>query len=364
LADARKKAALEFDKKKSALTAKIGAQSQAKLAVALKKADRAVEANRRLKDAFERKQKAILERETLRLEREHRRREAGLRKEVEDRVQRKERGRIQKLSLSLSHRDLKIRELNGQVQTLKRQMEQGTTPQIEGLLYEDQLCSELQKTFREDHVIHTGKGGDILHEVRLGAEKAGLIVYECKKVASFSAAHVAQAREARRTREADYAVLVTNARKKGKSGFFVDGDVLVVHPSGVVSLAGVIRESLLSVAKVRASREQKNTVIKKMLAFLESPEYRNKMADTMRRTEELYSALTEEVQQHVKTWKKRYDHYKVIHANTVSVGSRIEGIMIEKEGREPALLPAGPAYPPEPEVLRLQKKNDEENKPL
>src|SRR5258708_2450937 len=54
------------------------------------------------------------------------------------------------------------------IQNLKetvRQLRRGTTPQSEGLEFEEILCARLSKEFPSDRVEHKGKGGDVLHTV-------------------------------------------------------------------------------------------------------------------------------------------------------------------------------------------------------
>src|SRR5438552_3852115 len=41
-----------------------------------------------------------------------------------------------------------------------RQRERGTTPQTEGLEFEDRLAARLKREFPDDEVVHKGKGGD------------------------------------------------------------------------------------------------------------------------------------------------------------------------------------------------------------
>lgn len=62
-----------------------------------------------------------------------------------------------------------------------RQLRAGTTPQTEGLEFEDKLTSRLKREFLSDLVEHKGKSGDILHTVFDGKERCGLIVYELKR---------------------------------------------------------------------------------------------------------------------------------------------------------------------------------------
>src|SRR5581483_6259203 len=78
------------------------------------------------------------------------------------------------------------------IKNLERQLKNKTTPQLEGLLYEETLTTALQKEFPSDRLKHTGKGGDILHDVIHHKEPSGVIVYECKKVGNWKGAHLEQ----------------------------------------------------------------------------------------------------------------------------------------------------------------------------
>ncbi len=71
----------------------------------------------------------------------------------------KERERSQRL---MAGQSAKIRKLEERI----RQLEKGSTPQTEGLEFEDKLAARLQREFRGDDVRQTRKGGDVLHTVR------------------------------------------------------------------------------------------------------------------------------------------------------------------------------------------------------
>ena len=63
-----------------------------------------------------------------------------------------------------------------------------------------------------------GKGGDVLHYVIFSKEEVGCIVYECKHTDSHLTRLVAQMSLAKKTREANYGILVTTGTRKGFSG--------------------------------------------------------------------------------------------------------------------------------------------------
>src|SRR5260370_35355411 len=98
------------------------------------------------------------------------------------------------------------------------QLERGTTRQTNGLELEQKLVPRLQREFPKDKIEHKGQGGDILHLVKFNGQIAGTIIYECKRCPRINSAHVQQAYEAKLTRKAHFAVLVTTGQRKGFSG--------------------------------------------------------------------------------------------------------------------------------------------------
>jgi hypothetical protein len=81
------------------------------------------------------------------------------------------------------------------------------------------LTARLSKEFPADRIEHKGQAGDVLHTVFDGKERCGVIVYELKRVKEIQTVHVRQTAEARRSRGADVAILVTTGSRRGFNGF-------------------------------------------------------------------------------------------------------------------------------------------------
>jgi len=113
----------------------------------------------------------------------------------------------------LRKRDDQLDGLRKQNRDLRLQLQRGTTPQMEGLLFEEELCRQLEKRFPDDRVIPCGKGGDIVVEVRVSGQKVGTLVFECKRTQRLHKKYIEQTRRACLTRSADYGILVTAAGK-------------------------------------------------------------------------------------------------------------------------------------------------------
>jgi len=202
---------------------------------------------------------------------------------------------------------------------LERQLKKRTTPQLEGLLYEETLLAVLEKEFPKDKFKHTGKGGDIVQYILKNQSQSGVIVYECKRVSHWQTSHIEQAARAKLQRKADYSILVTNAVKKGTEGFFVARGVVVVPPGGVIALVCILREQLIKISELKLSSAQRERAIKKTFEYLQGPEFKNGLEEIIHKTKEMYEDLRKECKDHVKGWHKRYDSLKSVYTHSAKI---------------------------------------------
>jgi hypothetical protein len=220
-----------------------------------------------------------------------------------------------------------VRELREDIKELKEQLRKETTPQDEGRLDEETLTRDLHKCFPEDKVEHHGKGGDVLQYVIGNGEQAGVLVYECKRVKHYSSAFVRQAWDAKEKRKADFAILVTKTMKKGGQGFYLERGVMVVHPAGVLSLAGVLRSQVIRIAEMKLGQLQRGKAIKLTLEYLEGPEFANSMEAVIQESVVLYKDLMDEIEKHKAVWKRRYSSYSKICEEASTVKSTTEALL-------------------------------------
>lgn len=245
-----------------------------------------------------------------------------------------ERARTQRL---LQGKENQIRKLNERL----RQLKKGSTPQTEGLEFEETLVGRLRREFREDEIKHEGKGGDVLQWVRIGARRVGLIVFECKRTGSIPDSHVQQAARARATRRADFAVLVTTGRRRGFTGLADIGGVLVVSPPGVLALTSLLREQLKALDRADLSQAERQRVAQGLLKFIASPDFRNPIESVIRLTEDLGNMVLEEAKQHNKTWHLRWEKYQRINWDTRFVQRNVH-LLVHGKNPEPHTVPKVP----------------------
>ncbi len=229
--------------------------------------------------------------------------------------------------IQMRTKNKEIAQQANKIKELEKQLEKQTTPQWEGLLYEDGLTRELRKRFPDDEYQQTRKGGDILHTVVRNGQKTGLFVYECKRVQHYSFGHVKQAAEAKKKRNADFSILVTNAMKNRTQGFFTERGVIVVHSAGVLSLVGILRNQIIRIAELKLGQQERDKAIRRTLEYLEGPEFANSMDAVIQESVALYKELIDEIEKHKAVWKRRYSSYRKICEDASTVKSTTQALL-------------------------------------
>lgn len=255
------------------------------------------------------------------------------------RIRRLERARAERSNAGLKHALLKANEEI-------RRLRSGATPQTDGLEFEDKLTTRLRKEFPDDQILHKGKGGDILHTVNFGKKAAGVIIYECKRTPRIQGDHLAQAHRAKQTRQADFVVLVTTARKKGFSGFTQMGGVWVVAPLATVPLVALLREHLIEMLKLKITKERRAAIAQRLMRYIDSPQFKNPVDEMLQRTTKLQEMIKREARDHFRIWQERWGHYQTIHWNATQVQANLQLVLHGNSPKQVAIPKSPPLQLP------------------
>ncbi len=220
------------------------------------------------------------------------------------------------------------------IKELKEQLRKGTTPQLEGINLERELIKELKNKFPHDRIEHYGQAGDVLHYIICEGREIALIVYECKKTQKFNKKYIIQIKNDVIKRNANYGVLITIASDKKQSQFWVEKDILIVHPYGAPYIAEVLRKSLIQLYSLKLSDKELNERAKKLLGYIKSNKFRNSVKDNIVRAKELYELLNREVEYHKNIWEKRQEHYTTIAKQSQEIEEDSKKIVGEDLGEE------------------------------
>ncbi|MBI1768301.1 MAG: DUF2130 domain-containing protein [Bacteroidetes bacterium] len=262
----------------------------------------------------------------------------------------KTKNKMVQLENSLKVSAKKYEQANEEIKKLKEQIEKGITPQIEGLLEESKLLAKLKELFPYDKFEHPGKGGDIIQFVIEQGKEIGRIVYECKKVKTFNKNHVEQAKEARRLREADFAILVTNAFPSKKQYYFVEKTVFVISPVSLEPITYTLRESLVKMALLKITNEAKQKAVQRVYDYLSSSDYNNKMNDVANQLIDLAKDLKVEIKSHKDRWEKRYSIYSRLFTDVGHIDFKLKALVQSKLDEKSKLL-----LPPKKEFVAIEE---------
>ncbi len=241
----------------------------------------------------------------------------------------------------------RTRTLNEKIKDLEWQLKSGETAQTEGLLAEGALHAFLKEHFPNDGFEHTGKGGDILHAVMShDGQKAGLILYEVKRVATWSNAHVKQCADACAHRKANVAILVTNRFPAKRKHYFVDRGVLVISPLAVLPLVHTAREGLLTIYELSASGDDKKKAATALYDFLAGGEYVTHMRRVGEHLQDLHSLLQQERKSHEKNWDRRDQHHRGLLEGVSVIHNRLRGLLVAARDGNASLPPSAKALLP------------------
>lgn len=236
------------------------------------------------------------------------------------------------------------------IQELEKQLKEGKTPQIAGFDYEKEVQRALREAFPEDEIQATGKKGDAIQFVKIKDEKVGSILYECKKTDKYQGSFILEIKRHQDMARADYAVIVTHAQKEKKSKFFIEQNVIVIDPLGLLDIAFLLRTTLLDLHQMKLTKEQRDKKGQEILMYMQSGDFRKNMVDSLEKTRVAYNLLVKEVGMHKRDWEERLKIYAAIHQNTQNVRFAIGKILTGKELEEGETE----KFPTDFEILKLQ----------
>ena len=222
-----------------------------------------------------------------------------------------------------------------QIQNLKervKQLRKGTTPQTEGLEFEEKLVKRLKKEFPEDKIVREGKGGDVLQTVMFERKPAGVIVYECKRTPRLESSHITQAYHAKITRKAEFAVLVTTAHpNRTWKGFDTIKNVSVVSPFAVIPLVDLLRTHIIEMLKAKIPIGQRAKIAQQLLHHITSVDFKNPLEQITRTGKELQTEIIKEMESHRRVWEKRWTSYQKIRFNSSHIQDNVQLILHGKQ---------------------------------
>lgn len=152
-------------------------------------------------------------------------------------------------------------------------------------------------------------------------------VQEMSAIAVRSNLFVKEIKRHQEVAKSDYAVIVTHAFKEGKSRFFIEENVIVIDPLGLLDIAILLRDSIIDIHKMKLTKDEAKEKGMQILRYMQSGDFRNNMIDTIEKSRKAYELLIKEVKNHQGEWIERIKIYSAIHNNIQNVRQSIGEIV-------------------------------------
>jgi hypothetical protein len=228
-------------------------------------------------------------------------------------------------------------KLRAEVEKLNRQLEKKSGEQF-GEEGEVDLFNDLTRVFRTDQIERIGrgvKGADILHKVMDGTRVAGCIIYESKNVTAWQNAFIEQAKKYHAHYETPYVMVVSRVFPRKQRGMCVVDNVPVVEPRLATTLAVVMREGILEIAKLRLTRVDANEKARELFEYVIGNEFQTRFCSMASAVESLKDLQQSERTWHENHWVKQGKFHSQIEARHREINSRVQFIVKEGTGRKP-----------------------------
>jgi hypothetical protein len=205
-------------------------------------------------------------------------------------------------------KDHRLKELQDQIEVLKRKATQGSQ-QEQGEIAELDLEFTLGAQFPDDAISAVPKGVrgvDVVQNVLdRGGQACGAIAWEVKNTKNWSDSWLAKLRDDQRELKADVAILVTSVLPKDVAGFArVDG-IWVCDSASALGLASALRYFLVQIARSRVVAEGRDTKTELLYNYLTGTEFRQRVEAVVEAFVSMQEDLARERRGMEKIWAKR-----------------------------------------------------------
>jgi hypothetical protein len=226
--------------------------------------------------------------------------------------------------------------LQSKVDDLNRQLEKKSGEQF-GEEGELDLYAELVRAFPRDEIERIGrgvKGADILHTVMDGEREAGCIIYESKNVSTWSNTFITQAKKYRTQYETPYVMVACRVFPKKQRGMCVVDDMPVVEPRLAKTLASVMREGILEIAKLRLTKVGTDGKARELFAYVVGNEFQTRFRDMADAVDKLKDIQKAERTWHENQWTKESRLHAQIEGRHREVNAKLQLIVKAEGGRK------------------------------
>jgi hypothetical protein len=216
---------------------------------------------------------------------------------------------------TIQERDVQISRFAGEIESLKKQLQQSQS-ELKGEAGELDLYSSLTEAFSNDMFRRQKRGqstGDVIQQIRVGGRFLDIpIVYDNKNANTVTKKDIEKAKKYQKIHGTNYVIIVSANLPKTSvpNGLYGNRDgILLVHPSIVTEVAKQIRSAIIEVSKLSTSKEDQKSKQAKLYQFVMSSDFAMIVENIAQYNEKLFLLQSKEEKDHNTLWKTRREIY-------------------------------------------------------
>jgi len=170
------------------------------------------------------------------------------------------------------------------------------------------LFEELRDAFQADRIQRVPKGvngADVIHEVVHNGRVCGKIIYDAKNRDSWQNGFATKLKADKLAQAADHAILSSNKFPKDKSQVHTQDGVIVANPARVLVIAEILREQIVRMHELRASKEAREEKTVALYAFVTSDHFKQLVEQVEAQAGKMLELDNKEQEAHRRVWDQR-----------------------------------------------------------
>ncbi len=239
-------------------------------------------------------------------------------------------GLLERHRLLDAEKEKKMQDMMKTIEELQQKANQGSQ-QLQGEVLELELENELRASFPMDEIVPVPKGvngADIVQRVRDGrGHVCGTIVWESKRTKAWGGDWVQKLKEDLLRVKGDVAVLVSVALPDGVKNFGHKEGIYVTTFDCFMSLAMILRISLMEHNTIKLSVVGKNEKMEMVYNYFLSSEFQQRVSTISEAFSAMKLDLDNEKKVMAKIWSKREKEIERVVTNTVSMHGELQGLI-------------------------------------
>ncbi len=290
------------------------------------------EKNKKLEEAHTaelelRKQKNILEEERRNFEIEKQRQLDEEREKIRQAVAMQ---MLEEHRLRDAEKDRKLQDAMKMNEDLRIKLQQGSQ-QSQGETLELELEELLRQEFPYDEIIPVAKGvngADVIQKVRdTAGRECGAIIWESKNTKNWSPGWITKLKDDQRAKKAEVAVLITSVLPSDIITFGFKEGIYITRYDCLVSLAKLLRSSLIEITVTKLSVVGKNEKMEVVYNYLTSPAFTQRVEATRDAVTTMHDDLEKEKRAYTLIWAKREKQIGRVIDNMIGMSGDLQGII-------------------------------------